>query len=259
MSSRRPVPLLAIGAVVAVLTLGWGGYSALSLMAHQSTSTELTFPSSSVQNLDIDATGSVSIDASPAGTGQITVTRRVERGLRAPSHSETIVGTTLRMRSDCPAFANFHCSVSYSIHVPPTTSVTVDSDGGNVHVHDLSSAVDAGSSGGGVEVARVSGPLKLRSSGGGVRATAVASKVVDAGSSGGGVFVGFAAPPDDARVSSSGGSAVVEVPHDETAYRADVSSSGGSRQVDVKTDPDSPHVIEVDSSGGSARLRYPGG
>jgi hypothetical protein len=258
MSVRRPVPLLAIGGVVAALTLGWGGYSAVSLMAYQKISTDLSFPASSVQHLDIDTTGRVTIDASAPGSQDVTVTRRVVRGLRSPSYSESVVDNTLRMRSDCPVFAE-HCSVSYSIHVPAATSVIVDSSGGNVSVHDLGGAVDAGSSGGSVEVARVSGPLKLRSSGGSVRATAVVSTVVDAGSSGGGVFVGFAAPPDDVRVSSSGGSAVVEVPHDETSYRADVSSSGGSRQVDVKTDPDSTHVIEVDSSGGSARLRYPGG
>jgi len=82
-----------------------------------------------------------------------------------------------------------------------------------------------------------------------VRATDVRSKIVAADSSGGGVFVGFVAAPDDVRVSSSGGSAVVEVPHDETSYRADVTSSGGSREVGVKTDPESTHIVKIDSSG----------
>jgi hypothetical protein len=259
MSVRRPVPLLVIGAIVAVLTLGWGAYSAVSLMAYQSTYTDLSFPASSVQHLDIDAAGGVTIEASPAGSQAVTVTRRVVRGLRTPSYSEAVVGDTLRIRSDCPVFADYHCFVSYSIHVPAATSVVVDTSGSSVHVHDLTGDLDIGSSGGGVEVARVSGTLKLDSSGGGVRATGVSSKVVDADSSGGGVFLSFVAPPDSVKASSSGGSAVVEVPHDETSYRADVSSSGGSRQLDVKTDPDSTHVIEIDSSGGSARLRYPAG
>jgi hypothetical protein len=259
MPVRRPVPLLVIGAIVAVITLGWGGYSAVSLMAYQSTYTDLSFPVSSVQHLDIRVSGGVTIDASPAGSQEVTVTRRVVRGLRTPSYSEVIVGDTLRIRSDCPAFADYHCFVSYSIHVRASTSAVVDTSGSGVHVHDLTGDLDIGSSGGGVELARVSGTLKLDSSGGGVRATSVSSKIVDADSSGGGVFLNFASPPDNVKASSSGGSAVVEVPHDETAYAADVSSSGGSRQVDVKTDPESTHVIEIDSSGGSARLRYPTG
>jgi DUF4097 and DUF4098 domain-containing protein YvlB len=181
------------------------------------------------------------------------------RGLRTPSYSETIVGDTLRIRSNCPVFADYHCFVSYSIHVPAATSVVVSTSGSGVHVHDLTGDLDLSSSGGGVEVARASGSLKLDSTGGGVRATDVRSKIVSADSSGGGVTVSFLTPPDDVNVSSSGGSAVVEVPHDDTAYRADVTSSGGSRQVGVKTDPESTHIVRVDSSGGSARLRYPGG
>jgi DUF4097 and DUF4098 domain-containing protein YvlB len=213
----------------------------------------------SVQHLDIRATGSVSIDASPAGSTEITVTRRVIRGLRTPTYSEAISGDTLLLRSHCPVFADYHCSVNYSIHVPVSTSVVLDTNGNNAHVHDLTGDLDVDSSGGDVEVARVSGRLHLRSSGGGVRATGVRSKIVDAGSSGGGVGITFVAPPDDVRASSSGGDATVEVPRDDTSYRADVSASGGSRQVDVKTDPESTHLIEIDSSGGSARLRYPAG
>jgi hypothetical protein len=259
MSARRPVPLLVVGAVVAVLTLGWGGYSAVSLMAYQSTTTELSFPAASVHRVDIRASGGITVEASAVGSEQISVTRRVVRGLRTPSYSEAIIGDTLTIRSSCPIFADYHCFVAYSVHVPASTSVVVDTSGSSVHVHDINGDLDISSSGGGVEVARVSGALKLDSSGGGVRATEVASKIVDADSSGGGVFVGFAAPPDDVRVSSSGGSAVVEVPHDETSYRADVTSSGGSREVGVKTDPDSTHFVKIDSSGGSARLRYPAG
>jgi hypothetical protein len=259
MPARRPVPLLVIGGLVAAIVLGWGGYNAVSLMAYQSTYTDLSFPAASVHRLDVDTDGGVTIEAAPAGSSEVTITRRVVRGLRSPSYSEAVVGDTLTLRSSCPAFAEYHCFVSYSIHVPASTSVVVDTSGSSVHVHDLSGDLDVQSSGGSVEVARVSGALKLQSSGGGVRATDVSSKIVEADSSGGGVFVRFIAPPDDVKVSSSGGSAVVEVPHDETAYRTDVTSSGGSRQVDVKTDPDSTHVIEVDSSGGSARLRYPTG
>lgn len=259
MPARRPVPLLVFGGLFAAIVLGWGGYNAVSLMAYQSTYTDLSFPASSVRRLDVRTDGGVTIDAAPAGSTEVTVTRRVVRGLRSPSYSEAIVGDTLTMRSSCPAFAEYHCFVSYSIRVPASTSVVVDTSGSGVHVHDLSGDLDVDSSGGGVEVARVSGTLRLESSGGGVRATEVSSKVVVANSSGGGVFVGFVAPPDDVKVSSSGGSAVVEVPDDETVYRTDVTSSGGSRQVDVKTDRDSSHVIEVDSSGGSARLRYPTG
>jgi hypothetical protein len=227
-------------------------------MAYESTYTDLAFPASSVQHLDIDAAGGITIDASPAGSQEIAVTRRVVRGLRTPSYSEAIVGNTLRIRSNCPVFADYHCFVSYTIHVPASTSVLVDTSGSGVHVHNLSGDLDISSSGGSVEVAGVSGILKLDSSGGGVRATGVSSKVVDADSSGGGVFVSFVSPPDNVDVSSSGGSAVVEVPHDETSYQADVSSSGGSRQVGVKTDPESTHVIKVDSSAAPGPPAYRG-
>ena len=40
MSVRRPVPLLVIGGIVTAIVLGWGGYSAVSLMAYQSTYTD---------------------------------------------------------------------------------------------------------------------------------------------------------------------------------------------------------------------------
>jgi hypothetical protein len=173
MSARRPVPLLVIGAVAAAVTLGWGGYSAVSLMAYQSTTTEMSFPAASVHRVDIRAAGGVTVEALSPGSQQISVARRVVRGLRTPSYSETIVGDTLTIRSSCPIFADYHCDVSYKIQVPASTAVVVDSSGGNVHVHDIIADLDISSSGGGVEVARVSGALNLDSSGGGVRATDV--------------------------------------------------------------------------------------
>lgn len=259
MSSRRPVALLVLGGLFTAAVLAFGSYSAVSLMAYQSTYTDVSFPHTEIQRLDISAVGSITIEPLPAGERTVTMTRRVQRGLTKPSYSETIVGDTLRIRTHCPVFGNTWCRVSYRIHIPASVSVVANSQGSGLHVHDIAADLDLKSDGGGIDVQNASGTLKLRSNGGGLRATGLRSRVVDADSNGGGLRLLFASAPDDVRAESSGGSAIVEVPKDETAYRADVSASGGARQVDVKTDPDSSHVIVIDSNGGSARLRYPEG
>jgi hypothetical protein len=243
------------GSVFTVLALAYGMTAVVDLLSFGRSRFERTF-TESFTTLEIDSDGG-SVRVEGTSERETVVVASLRRGLRAPKHSESLIGDRLVLDSDCPAFFTSLCGVSYTVRVPAHVAVVVSSGGGGVRVSDLSGPVDISSSGGGVRATGVSGPLRMRSSGGGVTGEALRSTDVDASSSGGGVRLMFATAPQTVRAQSSGGGVTVEVPNTPEAYRLDVTSSGGGVSASVRSDPTSSRLIDVHSSGGGVTVRYP--
>jgi hypothetical protein len=238
-----------------VIALVYGVYLSVDLLSFGRDHFEVTF-TDAITTIEIDnGAGSVRVEGTSGNV--IEVDGSIRRGLREPSHRESINGDRLVLDANCPEmFTNF-CSLNYTVRVPAGVAVFIRSDGGGVRLSDLSGSIDASSSGGGINVARTSGPLRLRSSGGGIRGESLNSAIVDASSSGGGVRLDFAKAPDLVDVESSGGGVTVVVPNTAETYQLHVSSSGGGESTSVRSDPASTRIMNVHSSGGGVTVRYP--
>lgn len=267
-------PLIVLGGLFTVLLVGYGCFALVSLLAHERTRQELSFPPgiSEIQ-LDLAAGG---VELTGATAGAISGTRTVTRGLRGPSFREVRVDEdTLRLVSDCPNFSSFNCSVNYVLTVPAGIRVTGDSSGGGIEVRKTSGLVTVSSSGGGIYATDTTGELVLDSSGGGITVERSSGRVtadssgggiavlesrsdhVNANSSGGGVTLAFAEPPAIVNASSSGGGVTVVLPRIDEGYAVAADSSGGGVDVEVEVDTQSKRTIKVNSSGGGVSVSYP--
>lgn len=172
-----------------------------------------------VTELDLDVnSGSVRIVASDDPVTTVDVT--THGGLRHASHSETIVGDHLLLRSHCGFdLVTPTCGVDFVVHVPAAVSVVARGDG---------STFDLVGTSGNVDVSINGGDVHLR----------------------------FGAAPHKVKADVNGGRAIVEVPEDTTAYRVHATADGGSAHVDVRTDPSSDRVIDLHASGGNVAVRY---
>ena len=252
-SSRRA--WIVAGSVFCVIALGYGVLGVVDLLSFDRDHFERTF-SETIKTVQI-SNGAGSVVVLGDSTGTVVVDGSTRRGLRAPTHTETVAGDRLTLDADCPSFLTAFCNLGYTVHVPAGVDVVIRSSGGGVRLVDLTGTVDASSSGGSVRVTGASGALKLRSSGGSITGDGLSSTSVDASSSGGGVKLTFATAPTSVVANSSGGGVTVELPNTTDAYLLHASSSGGSVSTPVRTDPTSARVIDVHSSGGGVTVRYP--
>ena len=243
------------GSVFCAIALAYGFFIVVDLLSFGRDSFQRTF-TDAITTVEIrNSTGSVRIEGTTSS--EVAVDGSIRRGLREPSHSETINGDRLVLDAQCPMLLTSFCNLDYSVRVPAGVAVVIRSDGGGVRLSDLTGTVDASSSGGGISVFRAGGSLRLRSSGGGITGEDLRSASVDASSSGGGVKLAFTSAPTSVVVDSSGGGVTVEVPNTAESYQLRVSSSGGSVSTPVRSDPTSSRIIDAHSSGGGVTVRYP--
>jgi hypothetical protein len=198
--------ILAGGSVVAI---------DLSLERHDRSTVTFTDPVSSVR---VDVSGSVRLVGTADRT--VTVERRVERGIRGPSHHEWVDDGELVISSSCPLRVLApSCEVDYLVHVP--SEVSVELDGGGLTA----------------DVVGIDGALDVSINGGDVDAT-------------------FDEAPTAIKARTNGGDIDIVIPDDGLAYRVDASSDGGSTEVDVRTDPTSDRILDLHTNGGSISVTY---
>lgn len=284
-------------AVVGVAVAATGSAAAADLMNSETTQAPVSFQGVEAIELDLGAGGAVLTGAegasSDAGSGgEVTGTRTERSGLRKPTVTEWMDGSTLHLKSRCPGWVSIRCDVHYELTIPAgvrltgsasgggldlrslagevdvsssgggidatgtTGPLTLDSSGGGIEVTDATGPAALHSSGGGINVTRSSGALALDASGGGVTVTESTSSEVVADSSGGGVTVRLTRSPTSIDLDSSGGGVTLTVPDDGQAYAVDASASGGDTKVDVDTAEDSGHRIKARSSGGGVTIAY---
>ncbi|MGA5322151.1 DUF4097 family beta strand repeat-containing protein [Streptomyces seoulensis] len=123
------------------------------------------------------------------------------------------------------------CGVNYTVSVPPGTTLTLDTDGGNITIHG------------------VSGATKARTGGGNVHVTDTAPKTLSARTDGGDIEASLTKPPTTLTAETGGGNVKVTLPR--TPYAVDTTTSGGRNTVTVPTDPASPHHVTIRTGGGN--------
>jgi Putative adhesin len=255
-ATPNPVRRAAIlgGSLLAVLIIGWGALSVVGLIARQKTSAPISI-NGSVRRIivDLDA-GGMTLHGGAATV--VTGTRTVERSVRSPSFSETLTGETLPVKARCQSFMTGFCSVHYDLNVPADVTVEATSSGGSLTASDIAGDLTLDSSAGSVSVTGATGHLKLSSSAGSVKVSETRSTEINARSSGGSVKVSLLAPPTNVDLSSSAGSATLELPRTSDAYDVDASSTAGSSTVTVDTATSSARKIRVQSSAGSVMVNY---
>ena len=153
---------------------------------------------------------------------EITIDASVHSGLRGPTHSETVIGNRLVIRSNCPFdLITLTCAVDYVIHVPSHVAVKARGNGSDLDFASISGDVDASVNGGRVNIV-------------------------------------FVAAPHHVKAESNGGHVSIRVPDDSTGYRVDTHTNGGSTDVAIRTDPASDRTIKVETNGGDIDVRYVG-
>ncbi len=245
------------GSVLAVLMLAFGTANAVGALAHDTTRVHRVV-TDAVKLVDVDTPtgGSIRVVGRDAA-GPVTIDMTVSRGLETPSHSETVEGDRLVVRSRCLWVVSAFCQVDYVIRIPTGVSVIARSDGGDVSVSNVHGTLDLGSDGGKVSVlGGESQRVRLESDGGDVTATELSASSIEASSDGGSVLLALETSPTSVDASSDGGDVEIVLPDTLDTYRVDVSSDGGGTESAVRTDPTSDRVITASSDGGDVTVRY---
>ncbi|MFI9393057.1 DUF4097 family beta strand repeat-containing protein [Streptomyces bauhiniae] len=126
------------------------------------------------------------------------------------------------------------CGVNYTVSVPPGTTLTLDTEGGNITVRE------------------VNGAMKARTGGGNVRVTDTAPKTLSARTDGGNIEASLKKPPTVLTAETGGGNVTVTLPR--TPYAVDATTSGGRNTISVPTDPSSPHHVTIRTGGGNINV-----
>ncbi|GHF05979.1 hypothetical protein GCM10017776_24730 [Streptomyces griseoluteus] len=126
------------------------------------------------------------------------------------------------------------CGVNYTVSVPPGTTLTLDTEGGNITVRE------------------VDGAMTARTGGGNVRVTDTAPKTLSARTDGGNIEASLKKPPSALTAETGGGNVTVTLPR--TPYAVDATTSGGRNTVSVPTDPSSPHHVTIRTGGGNINV-----
>ncbi len=243
---------LVIGAIAAALTLVFGTFQVVSLLARSTDETTTTFQAVRRVVVDNDA-GSIRLRPSPDAT--LRIDRKETRGLTRPSYSERREGDRLVVEADCGRPLGW-CRVELEVEVPAGVDVDARGGGGSFRADGLDAGLRVQRSGGSITVVGSGPVLDIASSGGSVSVEAARAGDVKVRSSGGSVRVRSTVAPDTVDIRSSGGSVTVELPDGPIPYRVDATSSGGSARTQVRTDPTSTRRITAHSSGGSVTVRY---
>jgi len=143
----RTKVLIGVGTTVVVV----GGIGVLDCAVSETQHQTRVFHQQ-VTALDTDLS-SGSLRVVGGDTSDVTVEMTVHRGMRSPSHSETVVNGRLLLRSACDfGFTTDNCSVDYVIHAPPGVAVIAHGDGGNIDLVSMAGDADVSVNGGRVRL-----------------------------------------------------------------------------------------------------------
>lgn len=264
---------LAIGGG-AVLTAGLvavGGLQMTSAFSGTETTTQ-RMHYAAVRSLEIDNdSGRVEVVGDSA-TG-VSVQRRMRTAITDPDVSAGVTGGTLRLSGTCSQNVFWsECEVSYVVHVPHATTVTVRNDSGAVRASELSAPVDLHSGSGSVtatditgqtnlsvdsgriEADKVTGPVvALHTDSGSITGTSLSAGSVTATTDSGSVDLDLATAPRRVSAHVSSGRVDVGLPDTPGGYAVTDRSNSGERIVgaEVQVNSASARVVDVSTDSGS--------
>jgi hypothetical protein len=264
---------VACGSVLLVAALAWGTFSVVELLAHEERTERFVVPAAGLTRLDVDNdAGSVRIVGTDGD--EISVEADVSVGVRDTGFSHEVVDSTLQLSGSCPIIGSRWCGVSYRIEVPRRLDIEVTSDDGRVDVRNIDGGVVIDSDEGRVDVRNVDGDVVIDSDDGRVELIDVAGTievdgnngrivgrdlsgtVVDVSTDNGGIDLEFTAAPDRVRANGDNGSIDIAVPRIDEGYSVIADTENDESNVEVDDNPESPHIIAVETDNGSITVRY---
>jgi hypothetical protein len=248
------------GALLTVLVLTFTSFGVWQWVAW-GTETQRASYVRQISALTIDAdTANMTIVAGVPG--RVDVVRELGWTAQKPEISEHWVGDKLVIQVDClnriKPFDDIRlikCDVDYRLSAPPGIPVTVDSDGGDIEVSQMTGALHLSSNGGDIMANGSQGRVYAETYGGNVLVEGARSTDVSATTRGGNVILGFLVPPTRADAETFGGDVMVTVPS-STTYSVRGQTSGGDTDVQVPDDSTSPRKITATTRGGNVIIGY---
>jgi hypothetical protein len=244
------------GSVLFLGGIGWGGYNVATLLGHETFTDAATFDGGAVTAVDVrNSAGSVTI---VGGDGdEITVTARIDSGIRPTGHRADVRGGTLVVRASCPNYGSSWCDADYTITVPRHVTVHVHAEEGVV-VRSVDGAVNVDGDNGTIELEDLRGDVVAATDNGRIDATRMRSASARLSTDNGRVEATFVSPPDNVVARSDNGRITIAVPDDGEPYKVVTSTDNGSVDVAVAQDPAASRVVDARTDNGSIRVAYAG-
>ncbi|MET7418502.1 hypothetical protein [Dactylosporangium sp. NPDC005555] len=222
--------LLALAAPTALAGCGSSGTPAATGGDEQSaTSTFEVKDDVSVVEVD-SAGGAITVKAGSGPTIKVTETARFKAD--KPGRKQSVEGGELVLQSTgCKSGG---CSISYTVEIPSTLSVRLDSAGGAISLAGLTGIIDVSSDGGALTGEGLAPPELTARTGGGT------------------VQLAMAQAPDRIDLDSGGGDVSLKLTAD--GYALDVELDGGQQSGTVKSQATSGHKVHVVTGGGSLKF-----
>jgi Putative adhesin len=260
---------LAIGVPVALMMIGWLGFSAVAGIGQASF--PVSIPSIPVQHGQLSVNvGGGNVTVRPGQPGAARLVGTVRYSLIRPDISTTSDGVNLRCR-----LLVGNCGLDATLTIPPRTGlalstgggdqavsgvqggVTLSSGGGNVSVSSVSGVVTASTGGGDLTADDLAGTLTFNTYGGNINATTIASRNAGIHSYGGDATLTFTVVPANLTITSDGGNITLILPRNSTGYRVLATPDGGnvSEPRDIINSSTAP--IQLNSGGGDITIAYP--
>ncbi|MEV0566165.1 hypothetical protein [Dactylosporangium sp. NPDC050588] len=185
-----------------------------------------------VSVVEIDsAGGAITVKVGSGPTIKVTETSTFKAD--KPGRKQTVEGGELVLAST--GCASGDCSIAYTVEIPSTLSVRLDSAGGTVSLNGLTGIIDVSTDGGALTGAGLAPPELTARTGGGA------------------VDVAVTQSPDRIDLDSGGGDVSLKLTAD--GYALDVQLDGGQQSGTVKSDAASVHKVHVITGGGSLTFK----
>jgi Putative adhesin len=265
---------LAIGVPLILALIGWTGFSVVSQSVRGSFTVSYALPVQHGQLTASVESGDLNVRPGRSGT-TAHLAGTVDYGLFRPHVTRTTTASGTAVDVNCAALNSGNCGLSAILDVPPLTSLTLSTGGGNLTVPGVAQAVNLTSDGGDVTVSGIpggtevssgggnltasglSGTLKFTTDGGDINGNDLAAPTINAGSGGGNVTLVFTTAPRYLDITSDGGDVTVLLPHDGTAYNVSTTPDGGDDNVSVgTTGSQAADQVIVGSGGGNISVAY---
>lgn len=225
---------LAGASLLLVLTIGWGTFNVVDVLAHEER-TEVHRFDQPITAVEIrTGQGSVRVIATDGETTVLNA--RISEGLRRPEVAHQLVGDRLVASASCPSLGGTWCSVSFVVEVPEGTAVYLRSGHGSLRVTGAVGPIDALTRHGDVTVDGPAETLDVRSRHGDVTLSLVAPRAV--------------------RADTRHGDVELVLADDPGAYRVELRTGDGSTVNSLRTDPASERLVELSTGHGDVVARY---
>lgn len=277
---RAPAPLpmtpgrwitLMIGVPIALVLIGWTGFSILTGIGRASYPVTGTIPLENGRLVASMGGANVTLHQNQAKGSTARLSGTVEYSLVHPSF--TVLGTAVNL--DC-RIPSGNCGLNATLDVPADTPVdlaagggnvqasalqrdiTLDTAGGDVTLSDIGGNTDLSTGGGNVNAGDLGGIVTFTTAGGDVTVNDLFSRHVRLDTGGGNVTLTFTTVPTSLDITSSGGDVSVVLPHGPAAYAISATTDGGDFSAPVPKNQASANKITLDSGGGNVSISEAG-